>query len=207
VGSRSPTTDRYARGILIVDRNRDAESGVSRAMNDRHPFSRHAIAATVLALVLAACSSAASLPSTGGGTGSGVPHDDPTSAPPDPDGGGNLIDPGKPALVLPKRGQLDPHPVAIEHLSARADGHRVVITATWWSGVEPCYVLDSTAFKVDGKTITVSVREGSSARDVACIEIAMHKVTVIDLGKLDPGTYAIVADKGDAEALEVTVNA
>jgi hypothetical protein len=117
-----------------------------------------------------------------------------------------VVDPGKPTLVLPHPGQLDPHPVSIEHLGVRVDGRRVVVTATWWSGVEPCYVLDSTAVKVDGKTVTVSVREGSSARDVACIEIAMHKVTVIDLGELDPGTYTIAADKGDARPVEVSVN-
>jgi hypothetical protein len=117
-----------------------------------------------------------------------------------------VVDPGKPTLVLPHTGQLDPHPVSIEHLGVRVDGRRVVVTATWWSGVEPCYVLDSTAVKVDGKTVTVSVREGSSARDVACIEIAMHKVTVIDLGELDPGTYMIAADKGDARPVEVSVN-
>jgi hypothetical protein len=117
-----------------------------------------------------------------------------------------VVDPGKPTLVLPHPGQLDAHPVSIEELNARVEGRRVVINATWWSGVEPCYVLDSTAVKIDGMTVTVSVREGSSARDVACIEIAIHKVTVIDLGELDPGTYTIVADKGDAEPIQVTVN-
>ena len=115
-------------------------------------------------------------------------------------------DPGKPTLVLPHPGQLDIHAVSIEDLGARVEGRRVVVSASWWSGVEPCYVLDSVAVKRDGQTIIIVVREGSSARDVACIEIAMHKVTVIDLGELDPGTYTIIAGNGDARPVEVTVN-
>ena len=117
-----------------------------------------------------------------------------------------MIEPGKPNLVIPRPGQLDVHPVAIEELAARVEGQRVIVNASWWSGVEPCYVLDSTAVKIDGPTITVSVREGAAQRDVACIEIAMHKVTVIDLGELEPGTYTIMADKGTADPIEVTVN-
>ena len=118
-----------------------------------------------------------------------------------------MVDPGKATLVLPHPGQLDVHNVSVEELTARVEGRRVIVNASWWSGVEPCYVLDSVAVKVDGTSITVSVREGSSARDAMCIEIAMHKVTVIDLGELEPGRYTIAADKGDARPIEVTVNA
>jgi hypothetical protein len=193
-------------------------------MNDRHLHRIQVVIALALALFVAACSSgAAPLPtdgasatsqppaSTGGGgsggsAGSGLPDKPVGTVPGDPGGGGNVVDPGKPTLVLPHPGQRDVHPVAIEDLSARVEGRRVIVNASWWSGVEPCYVLDSTAVKIDGKSITVSVREGSSARDVACIEIAMHKVTVIDLGELEPGAYAIAADKGDAEPIEITVN-
>jgi hypothetical protein len=170
-------------------------------------------------LAVAACSSAAApLPSDttgpnkppgGGSQGStGSPQlDDPASAAPaGPSGGGNVIDPGKPTLVVPRPGQLDVHPVAIEELVARIEARRVIVNASWWSGVEPCYVLDSTAVKIDGKAITVSVREGASKRDVACIEIAMHKVTVIDLGDLDPGTYTIRPDQGSAQPIEVHVS-
>jgi hypothetical protein len=178
------------------------------------------ITGVALVLLLAACSSgAASLPSSagpspsggagggsGGSTGSAPPDSPVGTAPGNPGGGGDVLDPGKPSLVLPHPGQLDAHPVAIEKLTARVDGRRVVVNASWWSGVEPCYVLDSTAVKIDGTKITVSVREGASKRDVACIEIAMHKVTVIDLGELDPGTYTIAADQGDAPPIEVTVN-
>jgi hypothetical protein len=192
-------------------------------MNDRHAIRQLIFAGLALAFLIGACSSAASLPSGGGGgsvppisttpgggssgSGGSAPPDQPIgTAPGDPSGGGNLVEPGKPTLVLPKPGQLDPHPVSIEDLSARVEGHRVVVAATWWSGVEPCYVLDSVAVKRDGTTITVSVREGSRDRATPCIEIALHKVTVIDLGELEPGTYTIVADTGDADPVEVTVN-
>jgi hypothetical protein len=195
-------------------------------MNDRHRLSHRLISSFALVILLAAaCSSssasqpidaAASSPSPAGSPGAGGGSagssgssglEDPVgTVAGNPNGGGNVIDPGKPTFVLPKPGQLDPHPVSIEDLNARVEGHRVLVTATWWSGVEPCYVLDSAAVKIDGKTITVSVREGTGARDQPCIEIAVHKVTVIDLGELDPGTYTIAADKGEADPVEVTVN-
>jgi ABC-type transport system substrate-binding protein len=193
-------------------------------MNDSHR-NRHLLFSSIALVILlaAACSSssasqpidaAASSPAASSGAGSGSAGSsgsgglgDPVgSVPGNPNGGGNVIDPGKPTFVLPKPGQLDPHPVSIEDLSARVEGHRVLVTATWWSGVEPCYVLDSAAVKIDGKTITVSVREGTGARDQPCIEIAVHKVTIIDLGELAPGTYTIAADKGEADPVEVTVN-
>jgi hypothetical protein len=193
-------------------------------MNDRHR-NRHLLFSSIalVILVATAClSSSASQPidaaasspaassgadgGSAGSSGSGRLGDPVGSVPGNPNGGGNVIDPGKPTFVLPKPGQLDPHPVSIEDLSARVDGHRVLVTATWWSGVEPCYVLDSAAVKIDGKTITVSVREGTGDRDQPCIEIAVHKVTVIDLGELAPGTYTIAADKGEAGPVEVTVN-
>jgi hypothetical protein len=121
-------------------------------------------------------------------------------------GGGGPVDPGQPSLVLPKPGQQNVHPVSIDKLSARVEGRHVVLNARWWSGVEPCSVLDSVAARQDGQTITVSVREGSSGANVACIDIAMLKATVIDLGDLAPGDYTIAADLGPAVAITVTVN-
>jgi hypothetical protein len=121
-------------------------------------------------------------------------------------GGGVPPAPGQPTLVAPKPGQMDVHEVAIEELSARVSGHRVVVNARWTSGVEPCHVLDSVAYKRDGRTITIAVREGSSARDAMCIELAMFKVTAIDLGELEAGDYTIVASQGAAAAITVTVS-
>jgi hypothetical protein len=38
-----------------------------------------------------------------------------------------------------------------------------------------------------------------------CIEIALQKVTVVDLGELDPGEYTIRASEGPAPAVTITV--
>jgi hypothetical protein len=176
------------------------------------------IAATsvVVAMAVAACSGAAVAPA------SPSPTPASSSAAPSPDdgvigggagggdtggggAGGSDPEPGQPALVLPKPGQLDVHDVAIEQLTAKVADRHVVVNAQWWSGVEPCSVLDSVAAKRDGQTITVSVREGSSDRDAMCIDIAMLKVTAIDLGDLEPGEYTIVASQGPAAAITVKV--
>ena len=172
----------------------------------------------VLSIALSACSAASAPPapeptpspgpSDDTSTPGAVPPDGPIVGPPGGSGGGGgggPIDFGKPTVVLPKPGQKNVHPVAIEQLSARVEGHHVVLNARWWSGVEPCSVLDSVAVKQDGRTITVSVREGSSDLNAACIEIAMFKVTPIDLGDLEPGDYIVAADQGPAPAITVTV--
>jgi hypothetical protein len=107
--------------------------------------------------------------------------------------------------VVPKPGQQQVRDVAIERLDARVAARHVVLNARWWSGVEPCAILDSVAVSRQGATITVAVREGSSGADVACIDIAMLKVTAIDLGDLDPGDYTIVASQGTAPGIAVKV--
>lgn len=173
--------------------------------------------AILFVFVVAACSSgAAPLPRQDAGGTSPEPSAPASDTPvatapsdgPDQSGdqGGNPAEPGQPRLVIPKPGQLNPHPVSIEKISARANGRHVVVNAQWWSGVEPCAVLDSTALTVDGSTITISVREGTGKGEVACIDIAVLKVTVIDLGELEPGTYRIVADDGPAEPVTITVS-
>ncbi|HEU0236503.1 MAG TPA: hypothetical protein VFR14_08695 [Candidatus Limnocylindrales bacterium] len=124
------------------------------------------------------------------------------------DGGGGGLpgDPGQPQLVVPQSGQLMVHPVAIAELLARVEGRSVTLNARWWSGVEPCSVLDSVTIDRDGSTITIGLHEGTSDLDAVCIAIAVEKVTVIDLGELDPGTYTIVAASGDAAAITVEVS-
>ena len=169
-----------------------------------------------VALVLAACSAPVPSPPAGGtappssGPSGGsaadavLPPDNPVGGVPgggDPGNGGV----GQPKFVVPRPGQLNVHPVAIEQLIAKVEGRHVVLNARWWSGVEPCAVLDSVAVKQDGATFTVSVREGSADADAVCIEIAELKVTAIDLGELSPGVYTIAADQGPAPPISVTV--
>jgi hypothetical protein len=165
-----------------------------------------AVLATVtLAIALAGCSAAGLPPITAPGS---TPPDAPIATAPGGGGGGGGVPgaPGQPTLVLPRPGQQNVHDVSIEQLSATVSGRHVVVNARWWSGVEPCSVLDSVAVRKDGRAITISVREGSSNRGVMCIEIAMLKVTPIDLGDLDPGDYTIVAQQGPAPAIVVTVS-
>jgi hypothetical protein len=161
-----------------------------------------------LSLLISACAGTAapSAPAGSEGPPSATPGgggDQPIDG--GPGGPGGVIDPSQPQLVIPKPGQQNVHPVAIVEMDARVDGRHAVLNARWWSGVEACYVLDSVAWKRDGTNITVSVREGSPGGDVICIDIAVYKATVIDLGQLEPGEYTVVADKGDAKPITFTI--
>jgi hypothetical protein len=167
---------------------------------------RSAMVGFGLALAVVGCS-AASVPPPSSPPAS-LPQDGPVVVDPGPGNVGGappVVQPGQPSLVLPKPGQLNVHDVSIEELSARVAGRHVVLNARWWSGVEPCNVLDSVAVSRSGQVITVSVREGTGKGDTMCIEIAMLKVTPIDLGDLEPGDYTIVAQQGPAPAIVVTV--
>jgi hypothetical protein len=173
-----------------------------------------------LAFVIAGCSGAAapasSTPPVASSTPVGITSPSASEQPtPPPDdgvvgggggGGGAPPVPGQPTLVVPKPGQMNVHDVGVEELTAKVAGRHVVVNARWWSGVEPCNVLDSIGVKRDGRTITIAVREGSSARDAMCIDIAMLKVAAIDLGELEPGNYTIAASQGSAPPITVAVS-
>jgi hypothetical protein len=107
--------------------------------------------------------------------------------------------------VFPKPGVIDPHPVPVSALSSSVkDGH-LVVRLDWTSGVEPCSTLAGVTVDRQGDTFTLQVLEGPTKLDVACIEIAMYKATLVDLGELPSGTYTIAVDPGDAAALVVTM--
>jgi hypothetical protein len=178
-------------------------------------------------LLLGACSSAAApasspgpsngnpsagAPSTGsgdiGGGSSGAPGqtdpDTSVGAPVDP----VPVDPGvgQAKLVMPRPGQLNPRPVGAALLEPAVDGHHVLVRVTWWSGVEPCNVLDSIKVDRSGTDITIQLIEGSGDANAICVEMAQQKATIVDLGELEPGTYTISAGgKGDAIPVTVTV--
>jgi len=108
-------------------------------------------------------------------------------------------------MVVPKPGRLDVHPVPAGTIEATVTGRRVQVRLTWWSGVEPCSVLDSVGVARTGTDISLTIREGADQLGVACIEIAMLKGTLVDLGELPVGTYTISA--GDqAPPVQVTVS-
>ena len=119
----------------------------------------------------------------------------------------NPVDPGagQPAIVVAKPGQLNPHPVGATTLKASVDGRHVLVKFSWWSGVEPCNVLDSVKIERSGTEIAITLIEGASRLDVACIEIAQLKATIVDLGDLEPGTWTIRASSGEARPIEVTI--
>lgn len=180
-------------------------------------------------LLLGACSSASapSNPSSPVGPTPSAPA--PSSDPSDSAGGGAPGDPGQtdpsvpvggivnpapvdpglgqPKLVIPRPGQLNPRPVGAASLEPAVNGHHVLVKVTWWSGVEPCNVLDSVKVERSGTAITIQLIEGSRDANAICIEIAEQKATIVDLGELEPGIYTISAGgKGDATPVTITVS-
>lgn len=200
---------------------------VSAAMTTPSRPPRALLATAVTLVIAAGCSSgAASSASPGGSATPASPSASiaPSAAPSASDvaGGGTSGDPGtgigvgpdptlvgpaapSPALVIPKPGQLDPHPVGAQHLEASVDGRRALVKVTWTSGVEPCNVLDSVKVAMSGHDISLTVIEGSSDKTAMCIEIAMDKATIVDLGELQPGTWTIRTTTGEATPIEITV--
>jgi hypothetical protein len=147
-----------------------------------------------------------------GSTGGGAPGNPGQTDPNSPIGGivnPTPVDPGfgQPKLVIPRPGQQNPRPVGAASLEPAVTGHHVLVKVTWWSGVEPCNVLDSVTVERSGTAITIQLIEGTGDASAICIEIAEQKATIVDLGELDPGTYTISAGgKGDASPVTITVS-
>ena len=147
------------------------------------------LAALVL-LTLVACGSPSETQPGAGGRGGGstgspgslTPYDpeSPVSCPPDCGDGGGDVKPGKPKIVEPTPGMDDVHPVGWD--KAKATGPRSVLV-TYWSGVEPCNVLDHVDVVYNPKTVEITIFEGSNPADknTACIEIALLKGVMVQL--------------------------
>ena len=197
---------------------------VSPPMTTQPPALRRFLLITAtMAVALAACSSGAA-PAASTAPSSGP---DPTAvSTSEPAGGGSdgnvgsggavIVDPapptpvdpaaGQPTIVIPKAGQKNPHPVSPATLQASIDGRHVLVKVAWWSGVEPCNVLDSVKVDRSGTDIAISLFEGASDLDAMCIEIAQLKATIVDLGDLEPGTYTISAPNSEAPPIQITVS-
>ena len=189
-------------------------------MKSRHAHRRSSpllLLGLVATLLLSACSAAtapsaspsdAVAPTPGASQGGGGGSDgDPGSGVVQPvDPGPADPAPGEPTLVVARPGQLDPHPVAVTLLEPSVEGRRVLVRASWYSGVEPCYVLDSVKVDQGGNEFVLTVIEGTGDPNAMCIEIAMYKATIVDLGELEPGEYTIRASEGEAPSITVTMS-
>jgi len=133
----------------------------------------------------------------------------------DPGGGvigGGVVPPGpigdpllgQATTVVPVPGLVNQRPANVQLVRAAADDQGVSVELRWWSGVAPCNALDSITIDKDdaAKTVKLTVIEGSAKGEMACIDIAQLKATVVDLGKLAGGTWTISA-QGDAKPITV----
>lgn len=163
------------------------------------PKARPWAALLTLAVLLAGCAggAAAPAPPTSG------PPDAPVSAPPD--------DPGQPPPIgakpiLPRPGQaINVRAVPADRLSARVDGSTIHVTAVWTSGVEPCTILDSIVVAKGEGTYTVTLREGNSPQEIACVALAEQHFTEFEIPDVAAGTWKIVDSGGTAAPVQVTV--
>jgi ABC-type transport system substrate-binding protein len=188
-------------------------------MNNRFAPHRSLLIAGLLAVVAAtACASGAAPssappasatppPSAGAdlpGGGSGSDPGTGSGGPVDP----GPVDPGsgQAAIVMPRPGQLNPRSVGATLLEPSVDGRRVLVKVSWYSGVEPCNVLDSVKVDRGGNEFVLTIIEGSGDMNAVCIEIAQYKATIVDLGELEPGEYTIHATEGEAPPVTVTVS-
>jgi hypothetical protein len=185
-------------------RNRIARPAVSTAMNVLRSAGR--LGAGLLAMgLLAACASGGAAPSA---QPTQPPPDAPVTAPPSD---GNGVDPNPdPGIgakpIVPKPGQaINVHPVVADSLTARVDGSKIVVTVMWTSGVEPCTILDSIVVDKGEGTYTVTLNEGSSPQEIACIAIAEQHVTEFEIPDVAAGTWTISASGGVATPVQVTV--
>ncbi|MER7208030.1 hypothetical protein ABZ470_18815 [Streptosporangium sp. NPDC020072] len=88
---------------------------------------------------------------------------------------------GAPKPVKPEGHAIGPRKVA--WLSAKPSKDGRSLRVVWWSGVEPCQVLDRVTVKQTSKRVTVTLWEGQSGKiqNPVCIDIAIKKVTTVKL--------------------------
>jgi len=86
---------------------------------------------------------------------------------------------GTPQIVEPRPGMADVRPTAFDIATIGADDR--TLTIVFWSGVEPCAVLDHVDVSYGASDVTVTLYQGSdpSAGQVACPEIAVQKQTTV----------------------------
>jgi hypothetical protein len=170
-----------------------------------------ALALTLIAsMALAACSAGAGASVAPSGAPTAPPSVEPgasAQAPAASDGDGGAVQPDGAKVVVPRPGAaVDVQPIPAESLTANLDGRRLTVAASWWSGVEPCHILDTVVVDSEDGGFAITLREGRGPEDVACIAIAEQHRTFIEFpADLVPGTYTIRDATGGAPAIEVVV--
>ncbi len=96
------------------------------------------------------------------------------STPIQPPGAADPAPNGRPRLVAPRPGMAQVRAVKWE--SAEPDGTRAVVV-TYWSGVEPCNVLDHVTVTYRPDAVRIALHEGSDpkAAEQVCIDIGIQK--------------------------------
>ncbi len=101
----------------------------------------------------------------------------------------------RPRVVEPRPGMDNVH--AIDWERAKVRGQRKV-RVFFWSGVEPCYVLDHVQVEYLRRTVRITLFEGSdpAARDQSCIEIAEYKAVDVSLSERLRGRRVVDGYRG-----------
>jgi hypothetical protein len=130
-------------------------------------------------LVLAACGSPAAEGSARSSPTPSPDRDEPVSSDPGVPGR-NGSGPGY-EIVEPRPGMHDVRARPFERVKPSEDGRR--LTVIFWSGIEPCNVLDRVEVEETAGSVTITLYEGSApaARNTACIEIAVKKAVEVEL--------------------------
>mgnify|MGYP001101453744 CR=1 FL=1 len=123
----------------------------------------------ILLLTLAACGQAAPPPDAGDDTDPDASVHASASHGPAP----------SPSPVRPVGGTVDPHKVPWTGAVPGPGGD--TLRVTWWSGVEPCHVLDRVEVTEGTDTVTVTLWEGTTDPGAACIAVALEKFTEVRL--------------------------
>ncbi|MEU6424692.1 hypothetical protein ABZ860_02255 [Microbispora sp. NPDC046973] len=136
------------------------------------------VALLFLAVACGGTSSTSASPEQPEGSPSGADHGSPAPASP---AGPSGAPSGAPSPVTPAGPTLNPRKVQWESATPAGDGRSLDVT--WWSGVEPCNVLDRVEVTETAREVTVTLYEGQDRRspDAVCIAIAILKTTKVHL--------------------------
>ncbi|NJP95920.1 hypothetical protein HCN51_41900 [Nonomuraea sp. FMUSA5-5] len=87
----------------------------------------------------------------------------------------------EPKPVKPTGDAINVHKIRWTKAKGVSKGKKVRLT--WWSGVEPCTVLDRVKVKETARKVTITLYEGTSpkAKNVSCVMIAIEKTTTVKL--------------------------